>query len=300
MASAASAREACVSRRGIETREPATRGRACGEPGSPSARERVVWSHVVLFGAAFLAGAMNSVAGGGTLITFPALLAAGLPAVTANATSTVALVPGSLSAFWSYRGAVRGEGRLLLVMAVPSVLGGALGALAADRTGDDLFARLAPLLVLGATLLFILQDPLRRWSRSVRTTDAVTGRSVVDLGALAGFQLIVALYGGFFGAGIGIMMLAALGLLGLTNIHRMNGLKNLAAVGINGLAALTFALRGRVEWPIASFMIVGGILGGYAGAGVAQRLDQTLVRRIVIAIGLGISAYLFARLLMQP
>lgn len=259
-----------------------------------------MWSHVVLFGAAFLAGAMNSVAGGGTLITFPALLAAGLPAVTANATSTVALVPGSLSAFWSYRGAVRGEGRLLLVMAVPSVLGGALGALAADRTGDDLFARLAPLLVLGATLLFILQDPLRRWSRSVRTTDAVTGRSVVDLGALAGFQLIVALYGGFFGAGIGIMMLAALGLLGLTNIHRMNGLKNLAAVGINGLAALTFALRGRVEWPIASFMIVGGILGGYAGAGVAQRLDQTLVRRIVIAIGLGISAYLFARLLMQP
>ena len=259
-----------------------------------------MWGDVLLFGAAFLAGVVNSVAGGGTLITFPALLSAGLPAVTANATSTVALVPGSLSAFWGYRGEVRGEGRLLLVMAVPSLAGGTLGALAANRAGDALFAKLAPLLVLGATVLFMAQDPLRRWSRAARPADAAGGRGAAHLAGLAAFQLLVALYGGFFGAGIGILMLAALGLLGLTNIHRMNGLKNLAAVCINGLAAITFALKGRVEWPIASFMMVGGILGGYTGAGLAQRLGQTIVRRLVVAIGLGISAYLFVRLLVQP
>jgi uncharacterized membrane protein YfcA len=109
----------------------------------------------------------------------------------------------------------------------------------------------------------------------------------------------VALYGGFFGAGIGILMLAALGVLGLTNIHRMNGLKNLAAVCINGLAALTFTLAGRVDWPIASFMIVGGILGGYSGASLARWVGQVVVRRLVIGIGLVISAVLFLRLLVQ-
>lgn len=259
-----------------------------------------MWGDALLFGAAFLAGVVNSVAGGGTLITFPALLAAGLPAVTANATSTVALVPGSLSAFWGYRSEVHGEGRLLLAMAIPSLVGGTLGALAADRTGDALFAKLAPLLVLGATVLFMAQDPLRRWSRAVQPAGAAGRRSAAQLAALAIFQLFVALYGGFFGAGIGILMLAALGIAGLTNIHRMNGLKNLAAVCINGLAALTFALKGRVEWPIASFMMVGGILGGYAGAGLAQRLDQRIVRRVVTVIGLSISAHLFLRLFARP
>jgi uncharacterized protein len=248
--------------------------------------------HLMLFAAAFLAGAVNSIAGGGTLLTFPALLSAGLPAVTANATSTVALVPGSLSAFWGYRRAVRGEGRLLLAMALPSLIGGTLGALAADRVGDATFGRLAPLLVLGATLLFMAQEPLRRWAPDRR------GRS--QLAAIAGFQLLVALYGGFFGAGIGILMLAALGLLGLTDIHRMNGLKNLAAVCINGLAAATFAVAGRVEWPIAGLMMLGGVAGGYSGAGLAQRLGQETVRRLVVAIGFGMSAHLFLRLVWKP
>ena len=255
---------------------------------------------LLLFAAAFAAGVVNSIAGGGTLITFPALLSAGLPAVTANATSTVALVPGSLSAFWGYRSEVRGEGRLLLAMAAPSVVGGTLGALAADRVGDAIFAKLAPILVLGATLLFMAQEPLRRWSRSAVGSDEGDRRSRANVAAIAGFQLLVALYGGFFGAGIGILMLAALGLLGLTNIHRMNGLKNLAAVCINGVAALTFALSGRVDWPIASFMVVGGITGGYSGAGLAKRLGQVVVRRLVIGIGLVISAYLALRLLIQP
>ena len=253
--------------------------------------------HLLLFGVAFLAGAINSIAGGGTLLTFPALLSAGLPAVTANATSTVALGPGSLSAFWGYRREVRGEGRLLLAMALPSLVGGTLGALAAHRVGDAAFARLAPVLVLAATLLFMMQEPLRRWSRN---EGAAHRRSRSQLAAIAAFQLLVALYGGFFGAGIGILMLAALGVLGLTDIHRMNGLKNLAAVCINGLAALTFAAAGRVEWPLAALMMVGGVAGGYGGAGLAQRLGQGTVRRLVVAIGLAITACLALRLVAKP
>jgi uncharacterized membrane protein YfcA len=262
--------------------------------------ECAVWLDVLLFGAAFIAGIVNSMAGGGTLLTFPALLSAGLPAVTANATSTVALVPGSLSAFWGYRSEVQGEGRLLLAMAVPSLMGGTLGALAADRVGDAVFAELAPLLVLGATFLFMAQEPLRRWSYAGSGLSREGGRELHKLGVIGSFQLLVALYGGFFGAGIGILMLAALGLLGLRDIHRMNGLKNIAAVCINGLAALTFAACGRVNWPIASFMIVGGIAGGYTGAGLARRIGQQMVRRFVAMIGLLISFYLFLRLALQP
>ena len=119
------------------------------------------------------------------------------------------------------------------------------------------------------------------------------------LGSIAGFQLLVALYGGFFGAGIGILMLACLGLLGLRDIHRMNGLKNIAAVCINGLAALTFAACGRVNWPIASFMMIGGIAGGYTGAGLARRIGQQMVRRLIGLVGLLISFYLFLRLALH-
>jgi uncharacterized protein len=258
-----------------------------------------VLTDLVLFAAAFCAGVVNSIAGGGTLLTFPALLSAGLPAVTANATSTMALVPGSMSAFWGYRKEIRGEGRLLAAMAVPSLVGGIIGALTADRVGDATFAKLAPLLVLGATVLFMAQDPIRRWA--LRFADPAAGdrRGPGHLAAVSAFQLLVALYGGFFGAGIGILMLASLALLGLTDIHRMNGLKNLAAVCINGLAAITFALAGRVNWPVAAMMMVGGVLGGFFGARMAKRLGQTIVRRLVIGIGLTISVVLAARLLIS-
>jgi uncharacterized membrane protein YfcA len=184
-------------------------------------------------------------------------------------------------------------------MAVPSLIGGVIGALTADRVGDATFAKLAPLLVLGATVLFMAQDPIRRWSRRFADPAAGDRRGVRHLAAVSAFQLAVALYGGFFGAGIGILMLASLALLGLTDIHRMNGLKNLAAVCINGLAAITFALAGRVNWPIAGMMMVGGVLGGFAGAGMAKKLGQVIVRRLVIGIGLTISAVLAARLVFS-
>ena len=248
---------------------------------------------LLLFGTALLAGAINSVAGGGTLLTYPALFWAGVPAVDANATSTVALVPGSLSAVWGYRGEMQGSRRELLWMVVPSLIGGFMGARYAETIGNALFARLVPWLILSATALFMAQESVRR-----RLTPGGTGEEPRARGGVIGaavFQFGVALYGGFFGAGIGILMLAALGFLGLTNIHRMNGIKNVAAVCINGVAALTFVFGGKVHWPLALLMMVGAILGGYGGADLARRLGQQNVRRLVSGIGLTIGAVLLVR-----
>ncbi len=253
---------------------------------------------LLLFLAALVAGAVNSVAGGGTLLTFPALLAALGPghAVVANATSTVALVPGSLSAFWGYRGEMeRGTARRdLLWLGLPSLLGGAAGAFLLLHTPDKAFARLVPWLILGATGLFMLQGALGR--RAQQSEDAARDPAARrGLAWVMAFQFFVAVYGGFFGAGIGILMLAALGFVGLSNIHRMNGLKNYAAVCINGVAALTFIVGRKVSWPLALLMMVGAIAGGYGGAGLAQRLGQANVRRLVVAVGLTIGAVMLYR-----
>lgn len=241
----------------------------------------------LLFLAALAAGAINSVAGGGTLLTFPALLAAGIPSIAANATNTAALVPGSVSAYWGYRGEIgRSRGDLWMLTA-PSLLGGGLGALLAIRVGNALFDHLVPWLILGATFLFLLQDPVRKWLDRRRLD---TRPRSLGAGGLF-FQFFVAVYGGFFGAGIGILMLAALGFLGQTNIHRMNGLKNFAAICINGAAAATFILAGRVHLPLAAMMAVGAVLGGFGGAGLARRVGEANVRRVVVAVGLLFGIY---------
>ena len=251
----------------------------------------------LLLGAALVAGAINSVAGGGTLLTFPVLLSVlggASGSVVANGTSTVALVPGSFSAFWGFRGEVAGQKRSLWEMAVPSLLGGLVGAYLATHVSSAVFSRLVPWLIFGATFLFLIQDPVRRWIG--RGTDKGASESAsaaprpLGVGGMT-FQFFVAVYGGFFGAGIGILMLAALGFLGQTNIYRMNGLKNFAAVCINGVGAATFIVYKRVDWPLALSMMVVAIVGGYAGAGVAQRVGQANVRRFVIAIGLLFGAW---------
>ena len=249
----------------------------------------------LLFVTALIAGAINSVAGGGTLLTFPALLAAGVPSVAANATSTVALVPGSISAYWGYRGEMGRSRHALARLALPSLLGGALGAWLAVKAGNALFDHLVPWLIFSATFLFLAQEPVRRWLDGRRhspgaESGGLPGESHFGPGALL-FQFFVAVYGGFFGAGIGILMLAALGFLGQTNIHRMNGLKNFAAICINGVGAATFILFGRVHWPLALLMATGAIIGGFGGAGLARRVGQTNVRRLVVAIGLLFGAY---------
>jgi uncharacterized membrane protein YfcA len=244
------------------------------------------------FGAAFVAGMINSVAGGGTLLTFPTLIWLGLPSVTANATSTVAIWPGSLGGMWGYRRELRGTDRRMLALVVPSLIGGIAGAWLLRFTPPAVFDRLVPFLILFATVLFMVQEPVQRMLKT-STSEAHKSR-----GWLAGamlFQLLVALYGGYFGAGIGILMLAALSIFGLTDIHQMNGLKNFFALCINGVAAIYFIWAHMVYWPYVILMAAGAILGGYGGAGLARLLGRTAVRRIVVALGFGMALSLFLK-----
>ncbi|MCX6636573.1 MAG: sulfite exporter TauE/SafE family protein [Acidobacteria bacterium] len=190
------------------------------------------------FGAGFLAGMINSVAGGGTLVSFPTLVWLGLPPVVANATNAVGIWPGSLGGAWGYRKELgRTEPRLLALVA-PSLIGGILGALLLRWTPPATFGTLVPFLILFATILLMVQEPAQRWLRTTASRTPHTASSWL-VGAML-FQLLVAIYGGYFGAGIGILMLAALSILGLTDIHQMNGLKNVLAICINGVAALYF------------------------------------------------------------
>jgi hypothetical protein len=244
------------------------------------------------FAASFAAGAINSVAGGGTLVTFPTLVWLGLPPVIANATNTVAIWPGSLGGMWGYRRELRDSGRGLLGLAAPSFLGGLLGAVLLRATAPVTFDLLVPYLILFATLLFMAQQPVQRF---LGTAHADHTHSPKWFAGAVAFQFAVAVYGGYFGAGIGILMLAALAILGLSDIHRMNGWKNFFALCINGVAALYFVFAGMVDWPFAAVMAAGSIAGGAGGAGVARRIGRTAVRRIVIAIGLGMAVSMFFR-----
>lgn len=246
---------------------------------------------LALAASAAAAGAMNSVAGGGTFLTFPALLVAGVPPIVANATSSVALWPGSLASAGGYREELRAERRLLPLFAAASAVGGLLGAVLLLLTPPPTFAALVPLLLLSATLIFALGPHLTERLRLGSPGEA-SGR---QLAAIAVFQVGIAIYGGYFGAGIGILMLAALSLLGMKHIHHMNGLKVVLAAVINGVANVTFVLAGIVDWGFALPMVVGAIVGGYGGARVARRIEPRYVRWVVIAVGLALSAYFFLR-----
>ena len=213
----------------------------------------------VAFGAAFLAGAINSVAGGGTLISFPALIWLGLNSVTANATSTVAIWPGTLGSIWGYRRELGEAEPRFRVLIVPSLVGGITGALLLRWTPPAIFDKLVPYLILFATLLFMAQEPVQR---KLKTADSGTRHSTQWLVGAILFQLFVGIYGGYFGAGIGIMMLAALSILGLTDIHEMNSLKVVFGGSINGVAALYFIWAGMVQWPFVLIMAMGAIAGG--------------------------------------
>jgi uncharacterized protein len=244
------------------------------------------------FAAAFLAGAINSVAGGGTLVSFPTLIWLGLDSVTANATSTVAIWPGTVGSAWGYRRELKNVESRFLAMIAPSLLGGILGAILLRLTPSSVFDRLVPFLILFATVLFMAQEPVQR---ALKTGDAATRRSTTwFVGGLL-FQFGVGLYGGYFGAGIGILMLAALSILGLSDIHEMNSLKVVLGGSVNGIAALYFIWARMVYWPYVVLMAVAAILGGYLGAGTARKMGRTAVRRIVILIGLGMAVSLFVK-----
>ena len=247
---------------------------------------------LLLFIAAIIGGAINSVAGGGSLITFPSLLACGIPPVIANASNTAALLPGSISSAFAYRQDLPSQRKLLLTLAIPSIVGGLIGAVALIAA-PDFFGRIVPYLVLFATLLFAGRNLLNHLSKRNGDTDNPVSWAGNIWGVL--FQLAVAAYGGYFGAGIGILMLASLSIMGLHNIHRMNAVKTVLAATINGVALIYFILRGQVNWPLALLMAVGAVIGGYTGARLAKRIDQRYVRAFVVVAGLLVSAWLFIK-----
>jgi uncharacterized membrane protein YfcA len=244
---------------------------------------------IALTAAAAAAGAVNSIAGGGTLITFPVLLLFGTPPVTANATSTFALVFGTAGSLFGYRRHLADVKPWLTRFLPVCLLGGLLGALVLTRTSNAVFAKLVPFLLLFATLLFLAQGAFSRLSKYEATHRPRHG---AVWGALV-FQFGVALYGGFFGAGIGILMLASLGFLGLTHIHQMNSLKTIFGTAINLVATLWFIWSGFVDWPRALIMTGGALIGYYLGSHFAQRIPQRHVRHLITAVGLTISVVLF-------
>lgn len=254
---------------------------------------------VFLFVVAFTAGALNAVAGGGSFLTLPSLIYAGITPVAANATSTFALWPGSVASALAYRREVIASRAWLLALGAVSMVGGLLGALLLVRTSDASFMRLLPWLMLLAAVTFTFGGPItaRLRRHAARSDGPRTGSPAprgVPLWAFP-LQLVIALYGGYFGGGIGIMMLASLAIAGMADIHEMNGVKTVLAVAINGIAMAEFVVNGAVAWLPGFLMMAGGIAGGYAGASFARRLPARAVRGLVIVIAWTMTVYFFVR-----
>jgi uncharacterized membrane protein YfcA len=248
---------------------------------------------LAVFAAGVAAGMINSIAGGGTLVSFPVLLWLGRDPIVANATNTVAIWPGSLAGVVGFRRELQTLRRWLLLLVIPSLAGAALGSWLLLRTPTSTFERLVPFLILGATLLLALQEFVtRRLGILARAHEEPTRGWVTFVFV---FQFLVAVYGGYFGAGMGILMLAALGLIGLTDMHQMNGLKNLLAIAINGIAAAYFIFARAVAWGDVTLMAIGAVLGGFAGAKLAHRLGRKFVRWFVVVIGIVMAIALFVR-----
>jgi uncharacterized membrane protein YfcA len=236
--------------------------------------------------AAFAAGVINSIAGGGTLITFPVLIWLGLDPKVANATSTVALWPGLFGGLFGYRRELENSSAILLRLGITSVIGGAIGAWLLIWTPSPTFARLVPFLILFATLLFMAQGTI---NRRLRLQPIVAEPKMGWwIGAIV-FQFFSSMYGGYFGAGNGILMLAAMGLLGVHDINRANGIKNFLGICINSIAVVSFAASSLVVWPDALLMAGAALVGGYFGSRMAVRVGQIMIRRAIVLIGLVIT-----------
>jgi hypothetical protein len=237
---------------------------------------------ILMLGAAFAAGAINSIAGGGTLLTFPVLIWVGLDPKVANATSTVALWPGLFGGLFGYRNELENSSTILIRLGLTSVIGGAIGAWLLIWTPSPTFARLVPVLILFATILFMLQGTINRrlnlGSIDSRPTPLWWTGAIV-------FQFFSAMYGGYFGAGNGILMLAAMGLLGIHDLHRANGIKNFLGICINSVAVLSFSLSHLVVWSDSLLMACAALAGGYFGASMAVRIGRVWVRRGIVVIG---------------
>ena len=210
----------------------------------------------------------------------------------ANTTSTVAIWPGSVGSVWGYRKELASAEPRYRLLIIPSLLGGVTGALLLEVTPAAGFERAVPFLILFATVLLMVQETVQRF---FKTAEPGTRKSAAWLTGAMLFQFGVGVYGGYFGGGIGILMLAALGILGMTDIHEMNSLKAVLGGAVNGIAALYFVWKGMVDWPYVVVMGIGALAGGYGGADVAHRIGRKAVRRTVIAIGWCMAIWLFYR-----
>lgn len=246
-----------------------------------------LWQVALVGVAAFCAGAMNSVAGGGTFFSFPALLAAGVPPVAANASNSVALWPASLSGAWAYRKELARYKPYLIPMGLVSFVGGIGGGLLLLSTQDATFEKLIPWLLLFATVLFAFSGKMSRWLRGAAA--AKPGNSA---GSLAG-HAVVSVYGGFFGAGMGILMLASLAMAGHDDVHEINAIKNLLSAVIYSVTVLTFVIAGAVSWPHTLIMLATATVGGYWGASVARKIPALWLRRFIIVVGFALSVFYF-------
>jgi uncharacterized membrane protein YfcA len=246
-------------------------------------------TYALLALSALAAGAINSLAGGGTLLTFPTLQRF-ISDAAANATSTIALLPGSLAGAWGYRREIIASKHFVMLMFAPSLVGGFLGAWLVTKDKDT-FSKLVPWLILIAAILFLIQQPLVKWLRKHKPDHepGLTGKI-----GLVFAQLLIAIYGGYFGAGIGILMLTSLGFMGVGDIHRMNGIKTLLAAIINAASVVVFVAGGLIHWQYAIVMAVAAIAGGFLGAHYGRKLPALVVRLMVIAIGFGLAAYYFS------
>jgi uncharacterized membrane protein YfcA len=250
---------------------------------------------LLLIVAGLFAGVMNAVAGGGTFLTFPALVFIGIPSVAANQTSTIAVFPGQIASFWAYRKILAAQTRTVIVLGMTSLLGGAVGAIILLNTSTPAFDRLVPWLLLAATLMFTFGNQLRRhlgW-RLVGASGEVGSAALIKSALL---QLVIGVYGGFYGAGAGILELAVLDMLGLENIHLANALKVILTTAFNTLAVVIFLAVGKIYWAAALILGLATIAGGYSGAWIAQRLPQVWVRGFVIVVGAIMTIYFFLRI----
>ena len=248
---------------------------------------------IMMMAAAFAAGVINSIAGGGTLLTFPVLIWLGLDPKVANATSTVALWPGLFGGLFGYRRELENSSTILLRLGITSVIGGAIGAWLLIWTPAPIFAYLVPFLILFATILFMAGGSINRWLRLQPIV--AEPKTSWWLGAIV-FQFFSSMYGGYFGAGNGILMLAAMGLLGLHDINRANGIKNFLGICINSIAVVSFAITHLVVWHDALLMAGAALAGGYFGAKMAVRIGQIVIRRAIIVIGFVITFAMLWRL----
>ncbi|NMG19411.1 sulfite exporter TauE/SafE family protein [Brasilonema bromeliae] len=244
---------------------------------------------LLLFITAFIAGGLNAVAGGGSFITFPVLIFTGVPPITANATNNTALWVAALASAGAYRQNLSIPRRQFFLLCGISLVGGVLGSVALLYTSPDVFQKLIPYLLLLATLVFTFGEPLKTWFQR-QSQKSSESPPLLNL-MLA--QLAIAIYGGFFGAGLGILMLATLTFLGIKNIHTMNAFKTFLGSCINGIAIIPFIFAGVIAWHQAILMAVGGSLGGYLCANYARRLEPLLIRRVVMVVAFSMTIYFF-------